>query len=121
MEVDSAILIEQSFGTSFKFHSNLFFKSNKSKFFPSFHRKIILNLKKHLAMMTEIPSCNLSQYLWCNESTQVDKVSVYFLKSSEKSINYVLQLYSDNGSIKNGMIFTENTTYMKIVILNGYN
>ena len=41
-------LIEKSFGTSFKFHSNLLFKSNKIKFFPSFYRQIILNWKKCL-------------------------------------------------------------------------
>ena len=34
-------LIEKSFDTSFKFPSNLLFKSNKMKFFPSFYRKII--------------------------------------------------------------------------------
>ena len=28
-------LIRKSFGSSFKFHSNLFFKRNKIKFFPS--------------------------------------------------------------------------------------
>ena len=31
-------LIEKSFGRSFKFHSNLLFKSNKTKLFPSFYR-----------------------------------------------------------------------------------
>ena len=41
-------LIEKSFGTSFKFHSNLLFKSNKTKFFPSFYRQIILNWKSVL-------------------------------------------------------------------------
>ena len=56
-------LIKKSFGTAFKFHSNLLFKSNKIKFFPSFYRKIILNRKKRLAMITEVPSCILSQYL----------------------------------------------------------
>ena len=56
-------LIEKSFGTSFKFHSNLLFKSNKTKFFPYFYRQIILIWKKHLAMITEVPSCILSQYL----------------------------------------------------------
>ena len=34
-------LTEKSFGTSFKFHSNLLFKSSKTKFFPSFYREII--------------------------------------------------------------------------------
>ena len=56
-------LIEKSFGTSFKFHSNLLFKSSKINFFPSFYRKIILNRKKRFAMITEVPSCILSQYL----------------------------------------------------------
>ena len=81
-------------------NSNLFFKSHKTKFFPSFYREIILNWKIHLAMMAEISSCILSQYLWYNKTIQVDKVSIHLLTSSEKSINYVLQLFSDNGSIK---------------------
>ena len=93
-------LIEKSFGTSFKYRSNLLFKSKKTKFFPSFYREIILNRKKHLAMMTEISSCISSQYLWYNKSIQVDNVSIYFLPFSEKSINYILKIFSDNGSIK---------------------
>ena len=55
-------VIEKSFGTAFKFHSNLLFKSNEIKFFRSY-RQIILNWKKRLAMITEVPSCILSQYL----------------------------------------------------------
>ena len=39
-------LIEESSGTSFKLHSNLIFKSNKTKFFQIFQREIILNWKK---------------------------------------------------------------------------
>ena len=51
--------------------------------------------------MPEIPSCILFQYLLYNKNIQVDKSPVYFLKVSEKSINYVSQLFGDNGSIKN--------------------
>ena len=68
-------LIEKSFATSFKFYSNLLFKSNKTNFFPSFYREIILNWKKRYAIITEIPSCILSQYLWYNGSIQVDNAS----------------------------------------------
>ena len=50
--------------------------------------------------MAEMSSCTLSQYLWYNESNQVNKASS-FLKFSGKSINYVSQLFSDKGSIKN--------------------
>ena len=38
----SLYLIGKYFGRSFKFHSNLLFKSNKLKFFPSFYQEIIL-------------------------------------------------------------------------------
>ena len=93
-------LMEKFKFISFKFHSNLLFKSNKIKSFPSFYRQIILNQKKRLAMITEVPSCILSQYLWYNRSIQVDNSSVYFLKFTEKNINYASQLFSDNGSIK---------------------
>ena len=51
-------------------------------------------------MITEVPSCILSQYLWYNRSIQVDNSSVYFLKFSKKDINYVSQLFSSNESIK---------------------
>ena len=47
-------LTEKLWAISFRFHSNLVFKWNKTKFFPSFYREIILNWKKHLAMMIEI-------------------------------------------------------------------
>ena len=91
-------LIEKSFGTSFIFHSNLLFKT---KFSPPFYREIILNWNKILAMITEIPSWILSQYLWYKGIIPVDNASVYFLKfSKKKNINYILQLFSDNTSIK---------------------
>ena len=51
-------------------------------------------------MITEVTYCILSQYLWFNRTIQVDYSSVYFLKFSEKNINYVSQHFSDNGSIK---------------------
>ena len=84
---------------NFILHLN-FILSNKIKFFPSFYRQIILNWKKRLAMITEVLSCILSQYLWYNRSIQIDNSSVYFLKFSENNISYISQLFSDNGSIK---------------------
>ena len=58
-----------------------------------------MDWKKDLAMMTEILFAILPQCLWY-EGIQVDRVSVHCLKFSEKSINSVLQLFSDNGSFK---------------------
>ena len=91
-------LIEKSFGRSFKFHSDLRFKSSKTKFFPYCYREIILYWKKYLAMMTEIPSCILSQYMWYNANIRVDKTPIQFSRSSEKNI--VSQLFNNSGSNK---------------------
>ena len=97
-------LIQKSVGSSFEFHSNLLFESNKTKFFPSFCQEIILYWKKHLALVIEIPSCILSQYLWYNANIQVDKTSIQFSQLSEK---YNSQLFNDNGSIKKWYEFKE--------------
>ena len=66
-------LIEKLFDTSFNFHSNLLFKCYK---FPSFYKEIILNWKKRLAMITEIPSWTLLQYFWYKRTIQVDNASI---------------------------------------------
>ena len=92
-------LIKKSFGSFFRFHSNLLFKRNKIKFFPSFYDEIFLYWKKHLTRKPEI-SCVLSQYLWHNENIRVYKNSIYLVRFSEKNINYVSQLFRPDGSIK---------------------
>ena len=50
--------------------------------------------------MPEIPSFILSQYLQHNKSIQVCKASIHFFNVFRKSINYVSQLFSGNGSIE---------------------
>ena len=83
------------------FHCGSLKKRNLgTKFFPSFYREIILCWKNHLTMMTEIPSCILSQYLCCNANIQVDNTSIQFSRFSEKNINRVSQIFKNNGSIK---------------------
>ena len=64
-------------------------------------------------MMTEIPSCIQSQYLWYNANIQTDKTSIHFSRFSEKIINYVSQLFDNNGSIKKWHRFKrENNLHM---------
>ena len=96
----SLFLIKKSFGISFKFYSNLFFKRNKINFFPSFYRKIFLYWKKNLARKPEVLSCILSQYLWYNKNIQVDKNSIYLVRFSKKNVNYVFQVFRPDGFIK---------------------
>ena len=59
--------------------------------------KLFCTGKKHLAMMTEIPSCILSQYL-CTMGIFNFQASIQFSRFSEKNI--VSQLLHNNGSIK---------------------
>ena len=76
-------LTKKSFGSYFKFHSNLFFKRNKIKFFPSFYKEIFLYWKKYLTRKPETPPCILSQYLRYNNNIQVEKKSIYLVRFSE--------------------------------------
>ena len=98
-------VIEKSCGTSFKLHSNLLF------------REIISNWKKHLAVMAEIPSCILSQYLRDNKNIKLDNISTFLKKVSIMFCNFSVTVVS----LKKDTNFRENTTYMKVHILNGYN
>ena len=70
--------------------------------------------------MTEMPPCILSQYLWYNVNIQVDKTSIHFSRFSEKNY-YISKFFNNNSSIKNDMSLRENTIYIRILILNGYN
>ena len=73
-------------------------------------------------MITEVPSCILSQYLWCNKSIQVDNSSVYFLKFPKKKISVMFpKVLVPIYPLNSGMKLRENTTYMKVFIFNGYN
>ena len=45
-------LIEKSFDASIKFHSNLHFKSNKIKFFPSFYKQTLRNSRKSVLLLS---------------------------------------------------------------------
>ena len=59
--------------------------------------------------MTEIPFAILPQYMWYNESIQVDKPLFLFLrKSSIKFCKFLVTMVP----LKNGMSLTEITTYM---------
>ena len=91
MEVDTTLLNwKVSFGRSFKFHSDLLFKSNETKFFLFFYREIILYWKK--------TSCydDWNTFLY---SFSISVVQCEY-PSRQKNISQVSQLFSNNGSIE---------------------
>ena len=80
----------------------------------------------YLAMITEIPSRILSQYLWYNANIQVDlrvqrKTSIQFSRFSK--IVYIMfhTFLRTMALLKNGINLREITIYMKIRIFNGCN
>ena len=62
-------------------------------------------------MMTEIPSCILSHYLWYNVNIQVDKTCIHFPQFSEKIL--FQNLLITMALLKNGISLRENTIYIR--------
>ena len=113
--------IEKSFGRSFKFHSNLHFKNNKTNSFQSFYREITLYWKKYLAMMTKLVPFILSQYLWFNMNIQVVKTSIHLSRFSKKILFMLHNFLITMDPLKNSMSLRENTIYIRILISMGTN
>ena len=93
-------LIKKSFGSHFKFHSNLLFNIFCINDFPSFYLDIFCNWKKYFSTNPETPSCILSQYLWFNKFIIVDNFYVNFTNFSNKNINFVSDLVNENCNFK---------------------
>ena len=89
-------LIKKSFGSHFKFHSNLFFSTPCINDFPSFYLHILCNWKKYFSTNSETPSCILSQYLWFNKFIIVDNSYVNFASFSNENINLVSDLVNED-------------------------
>ena len=93
--------ISTFFGKKFIFHSNLNFSQELIKSFPPFYRSIFINWKTFFYSSPDSPSCILSEFLWFNKHINIENKYVFFQNFSEKNINFVYSIVSDNGSIKN--------------------
>ena len=92
-------LIPMSFGSKFKFHSNVFFKKTPLKNFLPFYRDIFINWKTHFSSSPETPACLLSQFLWFNKYIQIEDNPVCLTKLAAKNIDFLSQLF-EGGSLK---------------------
>ena len=98
-------LVQQSFGSHFKFQSNLLFNISCINDFPSFYLDIFCNRKKYFSTNPETPLCILSQYLWFNKFVIVDNSYVNFNNFSNKNINFVSDLVNDEYHLDNKLYF----------------
>ena len=90
-----------SFGSKFKFHSNVFLKKHYLKNFISvpFHRDIFINWKTHFSSNPEAPACLLSQFLWFNKYIEIENNPMCLTKLAAKNIDFLSQLF-EGGSVK---------------------
>ena len=95
-------LLNEYFGLSFKFHSNLHFESKLlKKTFHPFTCKLLMNWKKYFIETPITPYCILSQFSWYNSYIKIDNKTVYLKFFSTKNINFINQLFNTDGSVKN--------------------
>ena len=100
MESNTVETLKKSFGSHFKFHSNLLFNISCINNFPSFYLDIFCNWKKNFSNNPETPSCILSQYLWFNKIIIVDNSYVNFTNFSNENINFMSDLVNENCNFK---------------------
>ena len=86
-----------SFGTKFKFHSNIFLKKTSLKNLLPFYRDIFINWKTQFSSSPETPACLLSQFLWFNKYIQTEDNPVCLTKFVAKSIAFLSQLFEGGG------------------------
>ena len=91
---------KKSFGSHFKFHSNLLFNISCINDFPSFYLDIFCNWKRYFSTNPETPSGILSQYLWFNKFIIVNNSYVNFTNFSSKNTNFVSDLVNENCNFK---------------------
>ena len=93
-------LKNKSFGSHFKFHSNLLFNISCINDFPSFYLDIFCKWKKYFSTNPETPLCILSQYLWFNKFIIVDNCYINFTNFLAKNVNFVRNLVNENCNFK---------------------
>ena len=56
---------------------------------------------------SELPSCIRSNFLWFNKHILIEKKPIIFRYFSDKSLNFVCQLFDNNGNVKSWSIIKE--------------
>ena len=96
----SSHLINIYCGKSLKFHSCLSFVRKLLIKFLKFCRNILCQRSSSLFASSELPSCILLNFLWCNKDILIEKKPIIFWYFSDKDRNFVYQLFDNNGNVK---------------------
>ena len=93
-------LIGKHLGKNFKFHNNIDLSKDILSKFPSFYQDIFIKWINNYTAKPTLPSMILSEFIWFNSNIKVDSKPVHFSFFSDKNLNFIGQLFNENGNIK---------------------
>ena len=93
-------LIGKHLGKNFKFYNNIDISNDIISKFPSFYQDIFIKCINNFTSKPTLPSMILSEFIWFNSNIKVDSKPVHFSFFSDKNLNFIGQLFNDNGNIK---------------------
>ena len=92
--------INNALGKNFKFHSNLSIPNKTINSLPSFYKDIINSWCKYYSCTPKVSSLVSSQFLWYSSYIKIDKEVVCYKEFADKKINFVSDLFDENGELK---------------------
>ena len=93
-------LIGKHLGKNFKFHNSIDINNELISKCPSFYQDIFMKWINNYTAKLTLPSMLLSEFIWFNSNIKVDSKSVHFSFFSDKNLNFIGQLFNDNGNTK---------------------
>ena len=100
LEITPLNYINNALGKKFKFRSNLSIPNNTINSLPSYYKNIIISWCKYYSCTPAVPSLVSSQFLWYNSYIQIDNKVVCYKDFADKKINYITNLFDENGKLK---------------------
>ena len=100
LKVIPLLLISKHLGKSFKFHNNIDISNEILPKFPSFYQDVFIKWINNFTSKSILLSMFLSNVNWFNSNIKVDSKPVHFSFFSDKNLNFIGQLFNENGNIK---------------------
>ena len=92
-------LIGKHLCKNFNFHNNIDLSNDIHSKFPSFYQDIFVIWINNYTAKPTLPSMSLSEFIWFNSNIKVDSKPVHVSFFSDKNLNFIGQLFNDNGNI----------------------
>ena len=92
-------LIKNRICKNFTFHSNVCLPSQILDKLPTYYKELLISWEKVYSQPPSLPSLIGSQFLWFNALIKIDKKTVYNHLFSNIGLNFVIQLFDENGKL----------------------